>query len=98
MLAVALTLHEQSIAPCGHYMDAAFGEHGAGVWEAVAVVCAACAAIEQWEEAHKDDREPGVKVHAVNEAAALDDDREVKPVFGPRPDPEPAPPPAEPAS
>lgn len=64
LLAEALTVHERSkcAGGCGHYIDEAHdGAHDGG-YEVETVTCKACAAREQWQEAHsgKDNRpEPG---------------------------------------
>lgn len=79
LLSIALTLHEQSRASCGHYMDEAFG--GRGSWEVHEVVCAACAAIEKHHDAHEKPT-PGAKVFAVDTNSAEFAEDELQPEFG----------------
>lgn len=66
LLSIALTLHEQSYGPCGHPIEA-YG--GRGSWEPETTVCAACAAEERYRKDNPEP-EPGLKVFAVDAAAA----------------------------
>lgn len=59
-------------------MDKAY--NGIGSWDADTTVCAACAAEEQYRKDNPDP-EPGLKVYAVDAAAAADAPGEVKPEF-----------------
>lgn len=79
LLAIALTLHEKSRAPCGHFYDECYDEDASG-WDAAEVHCAACAAIEKHQAKHDKPR-PGVKVFAER-AASYDASDEVSPEFG----------------
>lgn len=78
LLSIALTLHEQARASCGHFMDEAFG--GKGDWQVDQVVCGACAAIEEHQAEHdKPDR--GAKVFAFNAHESEFGDDELRPEF-----------------
>lgn len=79
LLSIALTLHEQSIAGCGHYLDEAYD--GRGEWKANQIVCAACAAIERHQAEHEKPA-PGAKVFAVPATTSAPAKGEVLPQFG----------------
>lgn len=79
LLMLAFTLHQQSIASCGHYFDESFD--GRGQWSVGSTVCAACAALERHKE-HQEAPTPGEKVWAVNEVTTVLGKGELPPQLG----------------
>ena len=68
---LALMAHEDAERarvhePCGQPIDLAFNPASAGWWDAHGIQCQACAAIAEWEKAHKDDDGPAWVSYVVS--------------------------------
>jgi hypothetical protein len=58
VMAVALTMYEDSLHPCGHPKDVAFNPDMDGWYEAEPLTCQACAAVDSYNQG-REKPEPG---------------------------------------